>query len=185
MRNQIVFVAGIGGLVAFEWYMVVLPQHLGAVVVALIVCLWIAWPQEKRWNPELAMAALVLGALFGMQTVWTVSAWRHDYEAPYSGAKDAAIYLKQVGADHARIFGFCYPMVAIQAYFDHSIFANWPTAYLHATKDEEADACVMDGKTSYDYLVTPVQRGDEDPYAAAIRARGYVPVHVSFGRNLL
>ena len=181
--EAVVFVAGIGGLVAFEWYMVVLPQHLGAVVVALIVSLWIAWPQEKRWNPELAMAALVLGALFGMQTVWTVSAWRHDYEAPYAGAKDAAIYLKQVGADHARIFGFCYPMVAIQAYFDHSIFANWPTAYLHATKDEEAGACVMDGKTSYDYLVTPVQQGDEDPYAAALGARGYVPVHVSFGRT--
>jgi hypothetical protein len=180
--EPIVFVAGVGGLLAFEWYIVVLPQHLGAIVVALIVCLWIAWPQEKRWNPELAITSLVLGAMFAIQTVWAVNAWRHDYVAPYSGSKDTAIYLKQVGADHGRIFGFCYPMVAIQAYFDHSIFENWPTAYRHLSKSSEADACVLEGKTSYDYLVTPVQQGDEDPYAAAIQARGYVPVHISPGR---
>jgi hypothetical protein len=180
--EPVVFVTSVGGLLAFEWFMVVLPQHVGAIVVALIVSLWIAWPPEKGWNPELAITSLVLGAMFAIQTAWAVSAWRHDFSTPYSGSKDAAIYLKQVGADHERIFGFCYPMVAIQAYFDHSIFANWPTAYLHATKDEEAGACVLDGKSSYDYLVTPVQQGDKDPYAVAILARGYVPVHVSPGR---
>jgi hypothetical protein len=180
--EPIVFVGSVGGILAFEWFIVVLPQHLGAIVVALIVSLWIAWPQERRWNPELAITSLVLGAMFAIQTVWAVSAWRHDFSAPYSGSKDAAIYLKQVGADHERIFGFCYPMVAIQAYFDRSIFANWPTAYLHATKNEEAGACVLEPQPNYDYLVTPVLQGDEDPYAAAIRSRGYVPVHVSPGR---
>jgi hypothetical protein len=159
-----------------------LPHNKGAIVVALIVCLWIAWPQEKRWDPELAIAALVLGALFAIQTVWAVSAWRHDFATPYSGSKDAAIYLKQVGADPAHTFGFCYPMVAIQAYFDHSIFANWPTGYLHLSKSSYADACALVGKTSYDYLVTPVLHGDEDPYAATFRNGGYVPVHVSQGR---
>ena len=180
--EPVVFVASVGGLLGFEWFMVVLPQHVGAIVVALIVSLWTAWPREKGWNPELTIISLVLSAMFAIQTVWAVSAWRHDFSAPYSGSKDAAIYLEQVGADHERIWGFCYPMVAIQAYFDHSIFANWPTAYLHATKDEEAGACVLDGKTSYDYLVAPVGNGDEDPYDDAIRNRGYVPVHVSPGR---
>lgn len=180
--EPIVFVASVGGLFAFEWFLVVLPQHLGAIVVALIVSLWIAWPQEKRWHPELVITSLVLCTMFAIHTVWTVSAWRHDYEAPYSGSRDAAMYLKQIGADHARIFGFCYPMVAIQAYFDHSIFANWPTAYLHATKNEEAGTCVLEPQPNYDYVVTPLHQGDEDPYAEALRSRGYEPVHVSPGR---
>ncbi len=181
--EPIVFIASVGGLFAFEWYMVVLPQHVGAIVMALIVSLWIAWPQDMRGNREATMAALALGALFAIQTVWAVSAWRHDFVAPYSGSKDAAIYLKHVGADHARTFGFCFAMVAIQPYFDHSIFENWPTSYLHATKAEEANACLLEDQPSYDYLVTPVQNGVEDPYAAAIRARGYAPVHVSPGFN--
>lgn len=180
--EPIVFVVSVGGLLAFEWFLVVLPQHLGAIVVALIVSLWIAWPQGKRWNPELTITSLVLGTVFAIQTMWAVSAWRNDYAAPYSGSKDAAIYIKQIGADHARIFGFCYPIVAIQAYFDHSIFANLPTAYLHATKNEEAGACVMQPQPNYDYVVTPVLQGDQDPYSAALLDRGYLPIHVSPGR---
>ena len=182
-EEPIVFVIGVGGLFAFEWLIFSLFQHRGAIVVALIVCLWIAWPREQTRNLEPMMAALVLSGIFAIQTVWAVSAWRHDFVAPYSGSKDAAIYLRQVGADHSHMFGFCYPVVAVQAYFDHSIFENWGTLYLHDSNSEEAGVCVMDGKTSYDYLVVPVLNGDQDPYEAAIRARGYVPVHVSPGRE--
>jgi hypothetical protein len=69
-----------------------------------------------------------------------------------------------------------------QAYFEHSVFANWPTAYLHATRAEEESACVMEPRSTYDYVVNPVLQGDEDPYAAALAARGYTPVHLSPGR---
>jgi len=179
--EPVVFVVGLGGLLAFEWLVFNLFQHKGAIVTALIVCLWIAWPAEKGWSLEPTMAALLLGGLFAIQTVWAVSAWRHDFAAPYSGSKDAAIYLRQIAADRARTFGFCYPMVAVQAYFDRSIFKNWPTAFLTDPKSYQ-DACVLDGDTAYDYLVVPVLHGDEDPYAAALQARGFVPVHVSPGR---
>jgi hypothetical protein len=181
-EESIVFVAGVGGLFAFEWLIFSLFQHKGAIVMALIVSLWIAWPREKNRNLETTMATVVLTGLFAIQTAWAVSAWRHDYVAPYSGSRDAALYLKQVGADHTSMFGFCYPIVAIQAYFDHSIFANWPTAYLRGTKDEEAGACMLEPQPNYDYLVTPVLHGDEDPNSSAIQERGYIPVHVSPGR---
>lgn len=181
--EPIVFIIGVGGLFAFEWLIFSLFQHRGAITTALIVCLWIAWPVDKRWNPELLMAAVVLSAVFAIQTVWAVSAWRHDLVAPFSGSKDAAIYLQQVGADHAHVAGLCYPVVAVQAYFDHNIFQNWPQTYLHASKADEEAVCVLVDEP-YDYLVVSVLRGDEDPYAAAIRARGYVPVHVSPGRVL-
>ncbi|HTR27520.1 MAG TPA: hypothetical protein VMI10_26355 [Terriglobales bacterium] len=180
--ESIVFLAGVGGLYAFEWLIFSLFQHWGAIVIALIVCLWIAWPRERKGSFEPTMAALLLSGLFAIQTVWAVSAWRHDFTTPYSGSKDAAIYLKQVGADHARIFGFCYPVVAVQAYFDRSIFADWPTAYSRGTKNEDSVICSMDCKTHYDYVVMPLLHGDDDPNAEAVEACGYVPVHISPGR---
>lgn len=181
-HETVPFVAGVGGVLTFEWLVYSLPQHMGAIVIALIVTLWIAWPKENNWQPEHVMASLGLVVLFSIQTYWAVEAWRNDFSQPYSGSKDAAEYLRKVGADHARIFGFCYPMVAIQAYFNHSIFQNWPTSYLHDSKAEEENVCILDGKTTYDFVVTSVLHGDEDPYGGEIQKRGYMPIHVSPGR---
>jgi hypothetical protein len=55
----------------------------------------------------------------------------HEYLYPYSGAQDAAQYLKAVGADRGLIFGLKYGIVGVQAYFDHNILANIRTAYFH------------------------------------------------------
>jgi len=64
--------------------------------------------------------------------VWDAVVVIHrEYLYPYSGAEDAAKYLKSVGADRGSIFGFFYGMVGVQAYFDHNILANTPTAYFH------------------------------------------------------
>jgi hypothetical protein len=48
-----------------------------------------------------------------------------------SGAEATANYLKSVHADRGRIVGFLYGVVAVQPYFDHSIFMNFPAAYFH------------------------------------------------------
>lgn len=180
--EAIVFVSGVGGLLAFEWLIFSLYQHRGVIVIALIVCLWVAWPKQQQWSPELTLTVLLLSGLFGIQTFWAVKSWRNDYVAMYSGSKDAAAYLHRVGADHANVFGFCFPVVAIQPYFDRSIFQNWPTAYLHMTQSEVDRVCVLDGPTVYDYLVVPVLNGDVNPYDNDLRRRGYFPVHLSPGR---
>jgi hypothetical protein len=56
---------------------------------------------------------------------------KREYLYPYSGAKDAADYLKSVGATRGPMFGFIYGVAAVQAYFDHNIFANMPTSHFH------------------------------------------------------
>lgn len=185
VRNgePIVFIAGVGGLFAFEWLVFSAPQHWGSIVVALIVCLWIAWPREEHWNLELTAAAFVLAGIFAIQTVGAVSAWRQDYAGPYSGSKDAADYLRAAGADHAHVFGVFYSMVAIQAYFDHNIFENWPTAYHHFSKSEDAAVCSWDGTGSYDYIVVPLVHLHDDPHTSDLQNHGYFPVHVSPGYN--
>jgi len=110
------------------------PHHVGTVFLAAIAGLWIAWPTQleirdcsrARRLTTVGMAALL--ALVFAVNIWDAAvAMRKDYFYPYSGAADAASYLKQVGADKATIFGYTYGMSAVQAYFDHNILANMPT----------------------------------------------------------
>jgi hypothetical protein len=113
-------------------------HHQGTVFVAAIAAIWIAWPtaeELRAFNPRerwmtrgMAVAMLCLCAV----NIWDSEvALQREYIFPYSGAEDAAKYLKSVGADRAPIFGFLFGMVGVQAYFDHNITANMPTAYFH------------------------------------------------------
>ena len=64
--------------------------------------------------------------------IWDAEvATRNDYLYPYSGAEDAANYLRSVGADREKIIGFLYGAVGIQPYFDRNILANFPATYYH------------------------------------------------------
>lgn len=113
-------------------------HHHGTVFLAAITALWIAWPareEQREFNRfdrrafQIMTAAIVcLCAL----NIWDAEvAIRNEYLYPYSGAEDAANYLRSVGADHQRIVGFLYGVVGVQAYYDHDILVNIPTAYYH------------------------------------------------------
>ncbi len=182
-KETVVFALGVGGLMFFEVCLYGMPQHRGAVVVALIVSLWIAWPDQSESEAARVtlLVALILGAVFALQTTWAVAAWRNDFDSPYSGAKDAATYLHDVGADKTRIFGFTIPIAAIQAYYDRSIFENWPTSYLHHSKQSEAAVGFLCNADFPNYIVVPVQDGNEAPIASGLMQRGYTLVHVSPG----
>jgi hypothetical protein len=113
-------------------------HHQGAVFVAAITSIWIAWPtmQEQRtlgvrqlWY--LRGMALVLAIMIALNIWDSAVVIDREYRYPYSGAEDAAQYLKSVGADRQVIFGYLFGVVGVQAYFDHNIFANLPTAYFH------------------------------------------------------
>ena len=74
---------------------------------------------------------VLLIALCGINIWDSVVVIKHEYLFPYSGARDAALYLKAKGADHGPMFGLLFGVVAVQAHFDHNIFVNSPTAYFH------------------------------------------------------
>jgi hypothetical protein len=113
-------------------------HHHGTIFVAIVAGLWIAWPTpEEQREASLferratsAMVALLV-CLFAIN-IWDAAvSIRYEYLYPYSGAEDAAQYLKSIGADQQSIFGYTYGMPAIQAYFDHNILQNIPTTYYH------------------------------------------------------
>lgn len=113
-------------------------HHHGTIFLAAITGLWIAWPTpeeqhsfsriERRATGIMTVALLVLCAM----NIWDAEvALRNEYLFPYSGAEDAAKYLKLVGADRGKIVGFLYGVIGIQPYFDHNILANLPYSYFH------------------------------------------------------
>jgi len=113
-------------------------HHHGTVFIAAITALWIAWPgkqeqlgftlRETRATQAMVLALVCLCAI----QIWdSAVVIRHEYLYPYSGAGDAASYLKSAGADRGAIFGYLYGIVGVQAFFDHNILGNIPTTYFH------------------------------------------------------
>jgi hypothetical protein len=113
-------------------------QHQGTVTIAAITGLWIAWPTtQERAASGLQLQRATYGVvglllLFCTVQIWdSVVAIHHEYLYPYSGAEDAAKFLKEAGADKGSIYGFSYGIAGIQPFFDHNIFTNVPTSYFH------------------------------------------------------
>lgn len=137
-RRLLVFVLPVSLLTALYSLVHGYAHHHGAVFIAAITAIWIAWPDKEegssfgfkaQWRMH-GIAALLL--VLCVINVWDAAVViKREYFYPYSGGEDAAKYLKSVGAGGEPIFGYLFGVVAVQAYFDHNIFANMPTAYFH------------------------------------------------------
>lgn len=171
------------------------PHHHGVLFITAITALWIAWPdnQERRgfgdrerWAAH-GMVFLLL-CLCAVNTWDAVVAIHHEYLYPYSGAEDAAKYLKSVGADLKPMFGFGIGMVGVQAYFDHNIFANTPTAYFHHGWPARGLTVEVDQlqRVNPEYVVLYSINPEEmlQLNIAQFHAYGYQVVHFSDGYNL-
>ena len=168
------------------------PHHHGVLTVAAITGIWIAWPSKVELasfhigqrRALLGMSALLL--CFCVVNIWdSAVVMRRDYKYPYSGAKDAADYLKSVGADHAPMFGYLFGVVAVQAEFDKHLFANIPTSYFHlgfpltGTDLDVEDLYRIKPEYIVAYTVEP-ERMLQDGIPE-LTSRGYEVVHTSDG----
>jgi len=167
-------------------------HHHGTLFVAAIMGLWIAWPTAEeqqaftigeRRATQGVIALLV--CLFGIN-IWDAAvAIRHDYLYPYSGAEDAANYLRSVGAVGQPIFGYMYGVAGVQAYFDHNILSNLSTTYYH--HGEPLQGRILDWEqisaASPEYLIIHSLDPDTDYRIvnAALNSQGYKLVHLSDG----
>lgn len=137
-RRFFLFALPVGSMIAFYAKIHGAAHHHGTAFVAALTALWIAWP---RTIERAAFGTVQRRALQGMTVLLLclcgVNIWdaavvlQREYLYPYSGAQDAAKYLKSVGADRSPMFGFLFGTVGVQAYFDKNLFANMPTTYFH------------------------------------------------------
>ena len=181
-RESMVFALAVGTLIAFQSRIYGAPHHEGTIVIAIIVALWIAWPTREEPRSHFTLiTSTVLACIFAVQTCWAVVAWRHDYQMPYSGAADAARYLKSVGATRANTFGTNFGVVAIQAYFPGNSFGNWTAAYLHHSLATEHAMERFDLRSAPEFVVVTQWEFIDEGVVPLFRAHGYQLVHVSEG----
>jgi hypothetical protein len=190
-RRFLTFVLPVGALIAL-YFVQGFPHHHGTVFLAAITSLWIAWPDKKECNNfGVRERWATHGIVFLLFCLCAVNIWdavvviRHEYLYPYSGAEDAAKYLKSVGADRGSIFGFSYGIVGVQAYFDRNILANTASAYFHHGLPLEGATVTADQlqRATPDYLVVYSNKPNEmlQQTIPGFRMQGYDVVHFSDG----
>jgi hypothetical protein len=137
-RRWLIFVLPVGLLIALYGKIHGAAHHHGTVFIAAITAFWIAWPTKSEAQAFGKRARYALnGMVVALICLCAVNIWdsvvviQHEYRYPYSGAEDAANYVKKVGADQGPMFGMLFGVVGVQAYFDHNLFANMPTSYFH------------------------------------------------------
>ncbi len=137
-RRLLIFALPVLLLIALYAFIHGYAHHHGTVFIAAITALWVAWPGPAELRAfGLTQRRAMLGMTVALLCLCAMNIWdaevaiRHEYLFPYSGAEDAAKYLKSVGADRVKIAGFLYGVVGIQPYFEHNILVNFPTAYFH------------------------------------------------------
>jgi len=138
------------------------PYQQGTIFLAIITGLAIAWPSSEEvrslhaaglWSYRAVVATLALTLCY--QVFNASVAIRNEVRLPYSGAEDMAKYLTPLVKQGKVIYGNQYGMVAINAYFDHNIFANLHRAYYHHSVYEYHPQQVEDQLRSAaaDYIV--------------------------------
>lgn len=169
-------------------------QHVGTLVVGSVVALWCGWPESAEvaqlnsrslaWH-RVSVAALCL--LFACQVSWSWSAIRNDWLGPYSGASDAAAYLKPAVENGASVQGFGYISVGLQPYFSRNIFENLQIAgggsfFRNSREYRRRATLTNDTHLNSVWVVVGTTSPAEIPtIKASLTGSGYTLTHVADG----
>jgi len=195
-KRYLVFTLTVFSLTGFYAAVHGFAHHHGTVFVAAIMGIWVAWPtpddeeafteREKLYMRGMVALLIILCAV----NIWdAVVVIQREYKYPYSGAGDAATYLKAAGADRGDVFGYMFGMNAVQAYFDHKILSNWPTSYVHASTAFKIGDVHIDQieRVRPEYIVVSAGVRQEELQGflnlmgKSLSAAGYELVHISDG----
>ena len=194
-RRLLLFALPIACMIALYSVVHGYAHHHGTVLIAAITALWIAWPtrdEQQSMTEKQAWAfrgMIVPLCIYCFVNIWDAAVViKREYRFPYSGADDAAQYLKSVGADRGPMFGLLYGVAAVQARFDHNIFANLPTTYFHhgfPLVGTVLDTDALD-RIQPEYIVAYSDSPEQMMASGTplITSRGYQLVHFSDGYYL-
>jgi len=127
----LLLVASVGGTAFVYGFVQGFGHHQGIMTISMVMVAWAGWPSAKeakyRGPAHTVQLSFVtaMTILFAWQCTWSYAAIRNDWAGPYSGAKDAAAYLKSVHADELGCSGYKFWAVAVQPYFGRNLFLNY------------------------------------------------------------
>jgi len=194
-RRLLLFAISVGSMSLFYAKIHGAPHHHGTAFVAALMVVWIAWPSStERSTFDLHQTRALQGVIALLLCLCGLNIWDagivtyREYRYPYSGAEDAANYIRTVGANENPMFGFLMGVAAVQAYFDHNILSNIPTTYFHHGTPVAGTNLDIDQlqKVSPKYILVYTQDPDltfrvDIP---TLRSEGYEIVHFSDGYYL-
>lgn len=197
-KNFAVYAIGLAGLLALYGFVHGWPQHIGLAYVMVIAALWQSWPRPleranfRKFDRVAYYATIVsLSFVLVLQIYYSSVAIDHEYRLPYSGARQAAGYLRGILARGQRVYGYDYGMTSVLAYFDHNIFPNESgfnggVSYFHHSAPYLAadnNSFLSFRQTRPEYLLFACwypQQATADNFLAS--KEGYVLEHVFPGR---
>lgn len=104
------------------------PWHEGLIFVYWVFVMWIAF---EKYNPEgkneKILTKLILISFTGLlliQCYWSYKTIKYDYKNSYSGAKEAAEYIKAHNLQNKKILAQGFTIYAILPYFNENFFPN-------------------------------------------------------------
>jgi hypothetical protein len=196
-RGLLLLVLSVGGTALEYGFLRGFNHHQGLITIAFVVFMWAVWPSPERleglprrewWVHQVLLGTLIL--TFGWQCTWSYSAIRNDWAGPYTGALDAARFLKSVNADKLGCSGYGAWAVGVQPYFDHNIFINYggpesPASY-HWSLEFENRADVFSqwrvhNGPPFILIVGPWSPQESVPLIEFLKTENYVLVHYSEG----
>lgn len=196
-RGWLLLVLIVGGTALEYGFLRGFGHHQGLITIAFVVFAWAMWPraEELAKMPEPSRVihyafAVVVALTFGWQWSWSYAAMKGDWSAPYSGAQDAAQYLKSVGAEKLGIGGYTFWSVGVQPYFPHNIYLNYggpeaPARYHFAIDFETRASQVMSSQLengpAFIVFAPEVTAQEAVPIIEDFRRCNYVLVHYSPG----
>lgn len=193
-RRAAVFLLPVGMLVGLFIKVWVQGWHFGTLLFAMSAALWIAWPtpeERSALTPSRRLLYQVvtgtLIATLSWQLVWTAKTYAYDWSHPFSGSRDAAAYLKSVGADRMSLVAHGFSTTAVLPYFKTNIFLNeaqlGPGSYWHwSTADDRAQSESMFRSIMPDWVIIGWKSKEEGQASDRfVRFYGYSLVHESVG----
>ena len=194
-RALVSFLVPAGLVLALYAYADGWEHQAGTIFIAMLAGLAIAWPDDterRAFDSRMRLAYRVMLTTLTLTLCYQIYASfytiRRDIRFPYSGAADAARYLRPLLAQGKVIDGFQYGMVAINAYFDSNIFHNWSHSYYHHSLKESAagELAVAANSGVPDYLVLQWwpqfdPKLFKEGLSDALERWGYILDHVSDG----
>jgi hypothetical protein len=113
------------GLLALGGAKYAAPWHEGALVLAWIFTVWLAWERPRPASPVVpwpvsgATVALLL-----LHVGYAAATYIADIRGPYAAARQVADHLGRTVKPGETVWGYDFLVIAVQPYFERAIFPN-------------------------------------------------------------